>query len=309
MKNISLILLFISITATAQHAPYTVNLSSIQHSLSYLSSNELQGREFGTPGIEKAADYIISVFKKADLPPYYDSYKDHFQFNGQSGYNLIAYKEGSDPELKDELVIISAHYDHIGIQPPVQGDSIANGANDDATGTVAVLELANYFASRPTKRSILFVLFSAEEKGLIGSKHLAKRLRNESANLYTMVEFEMIGVPLKHKDHMGYLTGIHLSNFAKKFNSYAGQKVLGFFPMAKKYQLFKRSDNTPFYQLFKVPAHAISTFNFKNFEYYHKVGDEFELMNIPFMAKFIKACIPGIEGITNAEEDEIHMNS
>ena len=105
--------------------------------------------------------------------------------------------------------MLGAHYDHIGVETQskriVDNDSIANGANDNAAGSVAVLEMAKYFANKETKRSLMFVLFSAEEMGLLGSKHLAKRLKEEKAPVYFMLNFEMIGVPLPHQDYLAYL--------------------------------------------------------------------------------------------------------
>lgn len=106
---------------------------------------------------------------------------------------------------------------------------------------------------------------------------------------------------------MAYLTGYDQSNFGKKFNAYAGKKVLGFWDKAKAYRLFKRSDNYPFYYFLKIPAHTLSTFNFKNFTQYHKVGDEMELANLPAMQKLIVATIPGITGIVNAKTDELKV--
>ncbi len=149
--------------------------------------------------------------------------------------------------LKDEVVIIGAHYDHVGQGEPVDGDIIANGANDNASGTTAVLELAKYFANNPPKRSMLFTLFSAEEMGLVGAKELAKELKDEELDLYTMFNIEMIGVPMEGRDYMAYVTGYEISNLAEKFNEYAGGKILGFLPQAKEYSLFRRSDNYPFF--------------------------------------------------------------
>ncbi|GAL62396.1 M20/M25/M40 family metallo-hydrolase [Algibacter lectus] len=109
---------------------------------------------------------------------------------------MVGYIEGNDPGLKDEFVILGAHYDHIGTAKEVNGDVIANGANDDASGTVAVMEWAKYFSQTKTnKRSVLFTLYAAEEMGLKGSGHLAERLKSDSLNVYTMINFEMIGVP------------------------------------------------------------------------------------------------------------------
>ena len=156
---------------------------------------------------------------------------------------------------------------------------------------------------------MLFILFSAEEMGLSGAKHIAARLKKEEIDLYTMINFEMIGVPMKGKDYLAYLTGFEVSNMADKFNEYAGEKVLGFLPQASQYKLFQRSDNYSFYQEFNVPAQTISTFDFTNYEYYHHVSDELQYMDMGHMVNLIEKVIPGILGVTNSAVREIKMTA
>src|SRR5690606_472180 len=221
-----------------------------------------------------------------------NSYRDSFEIQGRTGYNVVGYLEGNDPSLKNEFVILGAHYDHIGRGKVVNGDSIANGANDNAAGTVAVMEIARHFgAERSNKRSMLFILFSAEEMGLSGAKHIAGRLKKEDIDLYAMINFEMIGVPMKDKDHLAYLTGYEMSNMADVFNKYAGEKVLGYLPQASQYKLFQRSDNYSFYQEFQIPAQTISTFDFTNYEFYHHVSDEMQHMDIAHMVNLIEKSV------------------
>ncbi|QED38821.1 M20/M25/M40 family metallo-hydrolase [Antarcticibacterium arcticum] len=286
-----------------------VSEASVKSSMEYLASNELRGRETGTEGIEKAAVYIEEKFNEAGLKPYFKTYRDSFEVRGLNGYNVVGFLEGNDPELKKEFVILGAHYDHVGFEKKVDGDSIANGANDNAAGTVAVLELAKHFgAAKNNKRSMLFILFSAEEMGLQGAKHISSRLKSEGLDLYSLVNFEMIGVPMTNNDYLAYLTGYENSNMADKFNEYANSKVLGFLPQAKEYSLFQRSDNYPFYLEFQVPSQTISTFDFTNYKYYHHVSDEASRMNYPHMVNLIEKVIPGISGIVNSAGREIKMN-
>lgn len=286
----------------------SVSEEEVAQTLEYLSSDELEGRNTGTEGIEKAAVYIEEVFRNSGIKPYFKTYRDSFEVEGTTGYNMVGFKEGTDPQLKNQYIIIGAHYDHIGEGEPVGDDSLANGANDNASGTTAVLELAKYFADVETKRSILFTLYSAEEMGLIGSKFLAKRLKSEKLDLYVMFNIEMIGVPMEDKSYSAYVTGYELSNLAETFNDYAGEKVLGFLPQAKEYNLFMRSDNYPFYEEFHIPAQTISTFDFTNYEYYHHVDDEFEFMDVSHMTELIENLIPGLERMANTASKEIKMN-
>ncbi|SFC83420.1 M20/M25/M40 family metallo-hydrolase [Algibacter pectinivorans] len=287
-----------------------ISLEAIKSSLEYLASDELEGRNTGSKGIEKAAVFIENHFKANHIKPYFETYRDSFNIETIIGYNVVGYLEGNDPKLKNEFVILGAHYDHIGTAKAVNGDVIANGANDDASGTVAVLEWAKYFAkTKSNKRSVLFTLYAAEEMGLKGSEHLAERLKEKQMDLYTMINFEMIGVPRATTEIMAYMSGYEKSNLAEQLNVYGGSELIGFFPKAKEFNLFQRSDNYPFYNAFKVPAHAISTFDFTNFEYYHHVDDEADKMDFNHMTNFINKMVPALEGMINAPTKVIKMNN
>ena len=273
----------------------------VEKIMRFLASDSLKGRDPGSEGIEKAANFIEHTFKENDILPYFSTYRDTLSNFNEPAFNMVGYLEGNDDKLKNEFIIIGAHYDHIGIQTAVNGDDIANGANDNASGTTTVLELVRYFGNAKTnKRSIIFALFSAEEKGLLGSKHLAKRLKAKNLDLYTMLNFEMVGVPLVDKDYLMYVTGFEISNLAKVCNRYVGSNLVGYLPKAKEINLFKRSDNYPFHRAFNVPSQTFSTFDFTNFDHYHKVGDESNIMDFNHMATVVIKSIPMIESISNS---------
>lgn len=289
--------------------PDISNMTSVQKSMEFLASDELQGRDTGSQGIEIAAQFIEARFKNVGIQPYYSQYRDVFRANGVTAFNVVGVLEGTHPTLKNEVIVIGAHYDHIGTAKPVGEDSLANGANDNAAGTTTVLAIADHFAkAKNNKRTLVFALFSAEEKGLLGSKHLAKRMKSQKVNLYTVFNIEMVGVPMRDKDHLVYASGYEKSNFPEVFNGYSGRKVIGFLPKAKEFNLFQRSDNYPFFQEFGIPAHTISSFDFTNFDHYHGVNDEVSEMDIPFMESVIKALIPGLEGMANSAGKDIKMN-
>ena len=285
------------------------NTDAVGEIMNFLASDDLQGRDSGSPGIEKAAVFIEKIFEASSLKPYFISYRDTLSNYEKPAYNIVGVLEGTDAQLKNEFIVIGAHYDHIGTRSPINGDTIANGANDNAAGTTTVLELARYFGNAKTnKRSLVFALFSAEEKGLLGSKHLAKKLKEQQFKLYTMLNFEMVGVPLVGKDYLVYASGYERSNMADICNGYAGEKLVGFLPTAKEFNLFMRSDNYPFHNEFAVPSQTFSTFDFTNFDHYHKVGDEASLMDFEHMATVVNKFIPVIEGIANAAQQEIKYN-
>ena len=285
------------------------NAERIGDIMNYLASDDLKGRDAGSEGIEMAAVYIENYLKSYGVKPYFESYRDTISNYKDPAYNIVGIVEGSDPVLKNEYIVIGAHYDHIGTIAPENGDYIANGANDNASGTTSVMEMARYFGTHKTnKRSLIFALFTAEEKGLLGSEHLAKKLHEQDLNLYTMLNFEMTGVPLNGKDYFMYITGYERSNLADVSNAYAQEKLIGFLPTAKEYNLYQRSDNYAFHQEFGVPSHTFCTFDFTNFAYYHKVQDEADEMDFTHMATLVNKVLPVIEGIANGPEMEIKLN-
>lgn len=286
-----------------------VSPSEVKTIVSFLASDDLKGRNTGTEEIGIAANYIESQFKSFGLKPYFDSYRDSFSIGDMDAYNVVGYLEGTDEKLKNEFILIGAHYDHIGTAKDVNGDTIANGANDNAAGTSGVLSLAKYFGkNKNNKRSLLFVTFTAEEKGLLGSKNLAERLKKQNINLYTMINIEMIGVPFVGRDYEAFITGHELSNLAEKMNNYAGENLIGASDVAKKYGLFKRSDNYAFYEAFKSPCHTVSSCDLTNFDFYHHVDDEIDKLDYNFMARLINKLGPVLTEMANASTQEIKMN-
>lgn len=280
-----------------------------ESALKYLTSDELSGRDTGSEGIEKAAIYIEKAFEEFDIKPYFKTYRDSFQLKEVDAYNIVGVLKAKQPnDLKP--LIIGAHYDHVGHVEAVEQDSIANGANDNASGTVAVLELAKYLADKDMERDVIFALFSAEEKGLKGSRHLAEKMKSVDVEPYLVFNMEMLGVPLKDKDYRAYITGYDMSNLAEVFNSfYEGEdEFLGFLPQAAQYNLFKRSDNYPFFETFSVPSHTICTFDFTNYEYYHHVNDEFEELDVEAYLKLVDDLKPGVLQLVNSTETKVILN-
>jgi len=277
----------------------------------FLAADNVEGRDTGSHGIEQAALYIEKKLLSYDVTPYFSTYRDSFKINDLEAYNIVGYLEGIDSILKKEVVLIGAHYDHIGFRArPVTNDTIANGANDNASGTATVLAMAKYFgATKNNKRSIIFALFTAEELGLRGSRHLAERLSTEKLNLYTMINFEMMGVPFLDRDYQVFATGHDLSNMAEVLNKYAGNKLVGKSEEAAKFNLFKRSDNYAFYEQFNIAAQTISSCDLTNFDFYHHVDDESDKLDYEHMASVVNKFLPTLERMINSEVQEIKMNN
>ena len=314
MKNLFyliLLFLFFNCKTNLDSKHIVVTSNELNEMVTYLASDELSGRDIGSEGIEKAASYIEDKFKAFGIKPYYSTYKDNFKVGDVNAFNIVGFLEGIDQKLKEEVIIIGAHYDHIGFRgKKVSNDSLANGANDNATGTSAVITLAKYFSKKKNnKRSLMFVLFSAEEKGLLGSKHLAIKLKDEKLNLYTMVNFEMLGVPFQDRDYTAFVSGYEMSNMAEKINAYTQSNLIGFSKVSKKYNLFRASDNHSFYNEFKVPCQTISSCDQSNYDFYHHVDDEADKMDYNHMANLINKLIPAIEMMCNTETKEIILKN
>jgi hypothetical protein len=290
---------------------HEMSTSEIKSMVGFLAADNVEGRDTGSHGIEQAALYIEKKLLSYDVTPYFSTYRDSFKINDLEAYNIVGYLEGIDSILKKEVVLIGAHYDHIGFRArPVTNDTIANGANDNASGTATVLAMAKYFgAMKNNKRSIIFALFTAEELGLRGSRHLAERLSTEKLNLYTMINFEMMGVPFLDRDYQVFATGHDLSNMAEVLNKYAGNKLVGKSEEAAKFNLFKRSDNYAFYEQFNIAAQTISSCDLTNFDFYHHVDDESDKLDYEHMASVVNKFLPTLERVINSEVQEIKMNN
>ena len=189
---------------------------------------------------------------------------------------------------KDELVIFSGHYDHLGIGKAVNNDSIFNGANDDAAGTTAVITLAKYFkALNNNERTLLFVAFTAEEIGGYGSQYFSKQFNPEAVK--AMFNIEMIGTESKWGKISAYITGFEKSNMGTILQQNLQGSSFQFYadPYTDQH-LFYRSDNATLARL-GVPAHTISTSKMDNEINYHKVTDEIGTLDMNNMTEIIKA--------------------
>jgi len=271
-------------TTTLDEVQKFIQLEETRDILFTLASDEMKGRESSNGGYQMAADFITNFFDENGIEPFYPEYKDSLQTKEIWSYNVVGRVGSFDNEKP--TILIGAHLDHIGINEENQEDPIFNGANDNASGSTAVLQIAKFLATKKWNQNILVALFADEEKGLQGAAHLAERLKQEGVNLSYMVNFEMLGATLTTGENQVYMTGYNLSNMPQKMNVYAPEFVQ-FLPEAKQYNLFKRSDNYSFYKIHNIPAQTLSTFDFKNYDYYHKAGDEAEQLDITNMNQVI----------------------
>lgn len=199
-----------------------------------------------------------------------------------------------------ESVIFSGHYDHIGILPAVDGDSIANGADDDASGTTAVIVLADHFKKiKNLKRNLTFVAFTAEEIGGYGSRYFSSNLNPD--DIVAMFNIEMIGKLSKWGANAAFISGFERSDFGTILQSNLKGSGVTFHPDPYPDQnLFYRSDNATLARL-GVPAHTISTDQIDIDKLYHTVNDEFESIDISNMTEIIRAIAMSASSIVSGD--------
>ena len=284
---------------------FFIDSVNVKKHLYTLASDDMEGREPGTPGIEKAAKYIENEFKRIGLTSFegLEAYRQTFSFTPRRGdveivgENIIGVLEGKSK--KEEYVIISAHYDHLGIRG-TEGDTIYNGANDDASGVTGVLALAEYFKKVGNERTIVFAAFTAEEMGLIGSTFFGKGI--DASKFVAGINLEMIGKVPSFGPNTAWLTGFDRSDFGEIIQKNLTGTGYQLFPDPyKKFNLFFRSDNASLARL-GVPSHTFSTTPIDVDKDYHKASDEAETLNMTVITQTIQAVARGTESIINGKD-------
>ena len=214
--------------------------------------------------------------------------------------NVVAVLPGK--KNTKEIVVFSGHYDHLGVgKPSATGDSIYNGANDDAAGTTAMIMLANYFSKLKTnERTLVFVAFTAEEIGGFGSQYFSKNI--DADKVVAMFNLEMIGTESKWGKNSAYITGFEKSDFGKILQKNLEGSNFHFEPDPYiKENLFYRSDNATLAAL-GVPAHTISTSKMDNEPTYHKQSDDIASIDVHNMAEIIKAIAISSKSIVSGKD-------
>ena len=299
-----------------ESAPIFCN-ACMQSDMNFLASDELRGRGSATRDEHLAALFVASLFQsfglqpgggaggyiqKAPLPsPLPDKVQEVLRpyetVPRDETWNVVGILRGSDPKTNGEAILLTAHVDHLGIGPVVGGDAIYNGADDDASGTTAVLELARTLArqARP-KRTILFVLFGSEEIGGFGNRYFLAHPPVPVDHIVANLEFEMIGRPDPAVPNGSvWLTGYDRSNLGRELARHGAHIVDDPHP---KQKFFERSDN---YALAKlgVVAHTISSFGLH--ADYHQPSDELSRIDFVHMASVISSMVKPIRWLANTD--------
>ena len=300
-----------------------ISADSLRGNLSFLASDLLEGRATPSRGLDLAAEYIAAQFRRVGLDPAGDD--GYFQTATLADFgargrqlaqslgvvdpstvkmrNVAGLLRGSDPQLRDTYVILTSHYDHIGLAATGE-DRVFNGANDDGSGTVSVVEVASALAALPVhpKRSIIFILFFGEERGLWGSRFYAAHPLVSPAQTIAQLNLEQVGrtdaadgPQIKTASITGYdfsdLPAI-LADAAQA----AGVKVYKNPQNSDAY--FSRSDNQSLADL-GIPAHTLCVAY--DFPDYHKVTDSWDKIDYDNMAAVDRAVALGVLRLASDE--------
>ena len=206
--GICLLVLLAGCRSASPRVEPSLKPSGMGADIAYLASRALQGRAAGTPGNDSAAVFLARRHNALGLPGAFPgvcaaepcgwSYFQYFSSSDVSGHNVGSFIRGSHETLYREFIVVGAHYDHLGTSPrfaldPEMQVSARPGADDNASGTAAVLELARRLAASPPPRSVLLVHFDAEEHGLIGSRAFVLRPPVPASAMVFMLNLDMVG--------------------------------------------------------------------------------------------------------------------
>jgi Zn-dependent M28 family amino/carboxypeptidase len=280
------------------------NADSLRKIVEVLASDSLKGRLTGSKESLKAAEFIAHEFKKAGLNSIAGN-NDFFMEMRPSWVNVVGGIQGRSKS--GQVIIFSAHYDHIGTKKNTKtgktntddADSIYNGANDNAAGVASIITLAKYLKSKnDNERTLLFVAFTGEEQGLLGSKHFVEFCNPDS--IIAVINIDLIGRSESLKPRP-YVTGSERSDLIyilnTNYQAFGNKKEKRYFqpdPYTNQL-LFIRSDNLPFAQM-GIPAHTIMLTS-PHDQYYHSLKDEAWTLDYEQMKNVIRAISFGVNGL------------
>jgi len=274
-----------------------------------LASDEMRGRGSATADELAAAKYIASQLKllkieaAGDDGGYLQTAKFMRRVSGAPNTieatttNVVGILRGSDPKLAKETALLSAHLDHLGIGREVNGDKIYNGADDDASGVTAVLELAESLAAGPKpKRTVVFALFGSEEIGGFGARYFQEHPPVPVESFVANLEFEMIGRPDSAvAAHTLWLTGYERSNLGAELAAHGARLVADPHP---EQHFFQRSDN---YVLARkgIIAHTVSSYGLHSD--YHRPSDDLAHIDFAHMTDAIASMVAPVKWLVNTD--------
>lgn len=293
-------------TSEIERALTGIDAASLRADVEALAADALQGRATPSSGLDAAAAHIIARARALGLhsPPGVDEYRQVFECGGPSrpgaAANVLAQARGRT----EARVLVSAHYDHIGVRQSAT-DGVFNGANDDASGVAAALAIAGAVArlDPPPRRTVTLVAFCGEELGLRGSKHFVAEPPLPLRSIVGAINLEMLGRPSAESPTQAWITGLPLSTMAATLSAANASTGITFVDGAvvgaQEGAAFDRSDNYPLARA-GVVAHTVSTGRID--ELYHSVDDEPETLHYEAMVPIVRGIARGVIALADAED-------
>lgn len=282
---------FVSIATTAQN----VKEKSIRETLSTLADDKMKGRKIGTPENDATANFIAEKFKANGLDYCVgSSYLVPFQFEDKTVYNVCGIKKGKS----EKSLAFTAHFDHIGFNDD-KNDSIFNGADDNASGTTAVIALSEYFKNLKPEFSMVFIGFNGEESGMKGSQAIANNdnLKSINSNIQALFNFEMIATESQYGPNALYMTGKEYSDLGDLLNTFSANDIRFHSDPYIGQNLFYRSDNVS-YVKHKIIAHSFSTVDMTKAHHYHQVSDDISVVNFKNLTTLVNNFAKTVQKLT-----------
>ena len=283
-----------------QETKNDITIDDFKAHITYLSSDGLAGRSSGTPGDRLAKDYIVNHFTNAggsaerfvEVQEHYVSKSRLKPKNKVKTYNIIATLPGNDKKLKNEYVVIGAHYDSVKNTLGL----IHNGADDNGSGTSMILELFEKFASENNhKRTLVFMAFGGEELGLLGSKHYVNNPTIDLSKVQLMVNLDMVG-RMDEENNVQLGGSPSAKNFSSKLHPFFVNSKINIIDLGKG--IFSRSDHYNFYKK-DIPVLFFFTGIHPD---YHTATDDEDKINYDGMMEISKIVEPIIAEFANVEE-------
>ena len=282
--------------------------AAIRNDIAYLSSDKLEGRLTGTAGNDSAAAFIARRYSnlklKAPVPDYIQNFVARPAARAHTGdttglktQNVVAMLEGSDPSMKNRFIVVGAHFDHLGrssqyAMDPGAGDAIRNGADDNASGTAAVLQLARMLSASRPKHSVIFVNFSGEEEGLLGSQYFVDNSPVPLDSIVAMLNFDMVG---RLKDNKLFVYGTGTASELPALIDSANLRIVPALSIQGGGDGFGSSDHSSFYAK-NIPVLHFFT---DSHEDYHRATDDVEKINAAGEARVVNLAFDMIKSLDN----------
>lgn len=282
------LLIFATILCSSFAVAQDISIDNLKKHVYVLASDSIAGRKAGTPTGRKANTYIVNSLSDSQINAQTDT---SLMNNGESLINIRHIFQGNDPELRDELILVIAHYDHIGVD---KNGEICPGANDNATSVAALLEMARQWS--PTKRSVVFIWSDGEELGILGTKSFVKQYPEKIKQIKLVISSEMLGY--YNRTESFECLGKKMTEEGAAILDGISTNGLNFVTENYMEPVFLRSTDTAPFIAYGIPVMVWMTPSMANL---HQPTDSAELIDYTSMTEITKHLYNTLQAFANCE--------